>query len=71
MPHGAGVNCGPGRTATINFTGSEPGPLGSGTGITVTESVTFTFTTEVPAKKVFLAWAGQRVILEHDWRIAA
>ncbi len=61
-------NCGPGRTATINFVGSEPGPLGSGTGIIVTESVTFTFTTEVAAKQVFLAWAGQRVILEHDWR---
>lgn len=68
---GAGVNCGPGRTATINFTGSEPGPLGSGTGITVTESATFTFTTQVAAKQVFLAWAGQRVILEHDWRIPA
>ncbi len=68
---GAGVNCGPGRSATINFTGSEPGPLGSGTGITVTESATFTFTTQVSAKQVFLAWAGQRVILEHDWRIPA
>lgn len=22
-----------------------------------------------PAKKVFLAWAGQRIILEHDWRL--
>lgn len=68
---GAAVNCGPGRTATINFTGSEPGPLGSGTGITVTEQVVFTFSTEIAAKQVFLAWAGQRVILEHDWRIPA
>jgi hypothetical protein len=67
---GVGVNCGPGRTATINFTGTEPGPLGSGTGITVTESATFTFTTQIAAKQVFLAWAGQRIILEHDWRIA-
>lgn len=70
-PGGASENCGPGRSATINFTGSEPGPLGSGTGIVVTESVTFTFNTEIAAKQVFLAWAGQRVILEHDWRIAA
>jgi len=67
----AATNCGPGRSATINFTGSEPGPLGSGTGITVTESVTITFATELAAKQVFLAWAGQRVILEHDWRIPA
>ena len=24
-----------------------------------------------PAKQVFLAWAGQRIILEHDWRLPA
>ena len=24
-----------------------------------------------PQKQVFLAWAGQRVVLEHDWRIPA
>ncbi|MCZ7578175.1 MAG: hypothetical protein M5U18_14390 [Dehalococcoidia bacterium] len=33
--------------------------------------MTLTFATEVAAKQVFLAWAGQRVILEHDWRIPA
>lgn len=67
----AATNCGPGRTARIAITGSEPSPIGSGTGTTVTQIVDFTFTTQVAAKQVFLAWAGQRVILEHDWRIPA
>ena len=30
-----------------------------------------TYTSVVPTKQVFLAWAGQRVILEHDWRVPA
>ncbi|HNM77698.1 MAG TPA: hypothetical protein PKI89_04990, partial [Tepidiformaceae bacterium] len=62
--------CLPGQSVTITFTGTEPGPLGSGTGNTVTETVTITFTQNVAEKQVFLAWAGQRIILEHDWRLA-
>src|SRR5439155_4724432 len=57
------TNCTPSSTATIIFTGSEPSPLGSGTGLTVTEIVTITFTTTVPSKQVFLAWAGQRIMI--------
>ncbi len=63
--------CLPGQTISVRFTGSEPGPLGSGEGTTVEERVLITLTQNVAEKQVFLAWAGQRVILEHDWRIAA
>jgi hypothetical protein len=63
--------CAPGQVVTIQITGSEPGPLGSGTGITVTELVRFEFTAQIPAKHVFLAWAGQRVVLEHNWALDA
>ncbi len=62
-------DCLPGQSVTVTFTGSEPGPLGSGQGNTVRETVTLVFTQNVAEKQVFLAWAGQRVILEHDWRI--
>ncbi|MCC6385830.1 MAG: hypothetical protein IT302_00445, partial [Dehalococcoidia bacterium] len=62
-------NCTPGSTANIVFTGREPGPLGSGQGLTVTEQVRLDFATTVSQKKVMLAWAGQRVIIEADWRI--
>ncbi|MBK6662571.1 MAG: hypothetical protein IPG47_07400 [Thermoflexaceae bacterium] len=53
----------------MTFNGVEPGPLGSGQGLRVTETVRFTFSTTVTQKKVFLAWAGNRVILEADWRV--
>ncbi|MBI2767468.1 MAG: hypothetical protein HYX53_16355 [Chloroflexi bacterium] len=65
------TNCTPGSTATITFTGSEPGPQGSGVGLTVTETVNFTFSVQVSQKKVLLAWVGQRIIIEADWRIPA
>ncbi|MBK9341542.1 MAG: hypothetical protein IPN07_00545 [Dehalococcoidia bacterium] len=29
-----------------------------------------TFVQNIAEKQVFLAWAGQRIILEHDWRLA-
>ncbi|QFG03093.1 hypothetical protein [Tepidiforma bonchosmolovskayae] len=61
--------CAPGSTATVTITGSEPGALGSGTPKTVTQSITFSFTAQIPAKHVFLAWAGQRVVLEHNWAL--
>ncbi len=62
-------SCAPGSTATVTITGSEPGALGSGTPTTVTQVVNFTFVAQIPAKHVFLAWAGQRVVLEHNWAI--
>ena len=64
-----GSNCGASSSAQIVFTGREPGNLGSGTGIVVTETVNLFFSVVIPTKQVFLAWAGQRVILEHDWRL--
>lgn len=63
------TGCAPGSTATVTITGSEPGALGSGTPKTVTQSITFSFTAQIPAKHVFLAWAGQRVVLEHNWAL--
>lgn len=65
------AGCTPGQVVTVQIQGDEPGPLGSGVGIRVTQLVRFEFTAQVAAKQVFLAWAGQRVILEHDWRIPA
>ncbi|MGB4863710.1 MAG: hypothetical protein WBO97_14730, partial [Tepidiformaceae bacterium] len=34
------------------------------------ETLTVNWHGTLAAKQVFLAWAGQRVILEHDWRVA-
>lgn len=65
------AGCTPGQVVTFVIEGREPGPLGSGTGIVVTQLVRFEFTAQVAAKQVFLAWAGQRIILEHDWRYPA
>ncbi|PWB76866.1 MAG: hypothetical protein C3F15_04415 [Holophagae bacterium] len=65
------AGCTPGQVVTIRIRGNEPGPLGSGDGIIVTELVRFEFAAQIAAKQVFLAWAGQRIILEHDWRIPA
>jgi len=62
-------NCVFGDEIIIEITGSE-GALGSGTGLTVRQRVIITFTIPPPGQKqVFLAWAGQRIVLEHDWRI--
>jgi hypothetical protein len=63
------AGCAPGNTATVTITGSEPGALGSGTPTTVTQRIVFSFVAQIPAKHVFLAWAGQRVVLEHNWAI--
>lgn len=35
------------------------------------EEITIIWTSTVPVKPIILAWAGQRVIIEHDWRIPA
>jgi hypothetical protein len=67
---GEGVdNCGPGDSALITFVGTCPGVLGSGECPVVEESVLLTFSFQQAQKQTLLAWAGQRVLLEHDWRI--
>ncbi len=63
------AGCAPGQVVRIVITGEEPGAFASGEGNTVTQIVEFTFSAQVAAKQVFLAWAGQRIILEHDWRL--
>jgi hypothetical protein len=70
VPGSGSSDCIPGLTSVVKFTGQEPGALGSGPGVTVTETVTVNYTQAIPVKQVLLAWAGQRVVLEHDWRIA-
>lgn len=62
-------NCTIGATIQVIFTGDEPGALGSGPGNEVTEIIDIKLIQPVATKQVFLAWAGQRVILEHDWRL--
>lgn len=61
--------CAPGQRVVIRIRGTEPGAFGSGTGATVTQLIEFNFVTAIPAKHIFLAWAGQRVVLEHNWAI--
>lgn len=63
-----GVNCGPGSTMVVTFIGAE-GQLGSGAGNVVRERVILHFKILPAQKHTLLAWAGQRVVLEHDWRI--
>ena len=63
------TDCAVGSQAVITFTGQEPGPIGSAPGNIVTQTVTINFTQVIPIKQVLLAWAGQRVLIEHDWRL--
>lgn len=63
-----GIACGPGRTMTVTFIGSE-GNIGSGEGNVVRERVILHFLILPAQKHTLLAWAGQRVVLEHDWRL--
>jgi len=64
--------CGPGSYAEVTIVGGEPGPQGSSDGDIVVQIIRFNFTAAPPpTKAVFLAWAGQRVLLEYDWRLPA
>lgn len=65
----SGDDCTLNDTILVTITGQEPDPLGSGEGLEVTQVIKINLTSVVPTKQVFLAWAGQRVILEHDWRL--
>jgi hypothetical protein len=62
-------NCRPGSKAVITITGTEPGPQGSSAGDSVTQTIEITFTAPLDQKRVLLAWVGQRVVLEVDWRL--
>lgn len=61
-----------GSNTTITISADYPTNIGS---VSPTppadEEITVIWTSTVPVKPIILAWAGQRVIIEHDWRIAA
>ncbi|MCA9820960.1 MAG: hypothetical protein KC470_00030, partial [Dehalococcoidia bacterium] len=63
-------NCQIGDSIMVRVSGWEPGPIGSGTGIKIYQDIRINLiTAPLPVKQVVLAWAGQRVMVEHDWRI--
>jgi len=56
----------------VNIQVSYPILLGSNQPpVPALETLTINWSATIAQKQVFLAWAGQRIILEHDWRIAA
>jgi hypothetical protein len=57
--------------ATVNVTAAYANLLGSTTPIIPTETINVVWAAQQQIKQVILAWAGERVILEHDWRIPA
>ncbi|MCC7363155.1 MAG: hypothetical protein IT303_02190 [Dehalococcoidia bacterium] len=62
--------CPPSTELDLTVTVQAPGVLGSGPSPTATGILHVTVQPQTPAAKhVLLAWAGQRVILEHDWRL--
>lgn len=66
----ANADCQPGESTRITIRTQEDVQLRSDLDTTPDEVVEIIWTVAPPpAKKVFLAWAGQRVILEQDWRI--
>ncbi|MFN0148165.1 MAG: hypothetical protein ACKVT1_16795 [Dehalococcoidia bacterium] len=58
-------------TTGVTFTSTYLNNLGSINPAPIVETVTVRWVAQLPAKQVFLAWAGQRIILEHDWRLPA
>lgn len=61
--------CAQATSFDVTVTANEPGPLGSGPGRSVTAVIHVVLDAPVPApKSILLAWAGQRVILETDYR---
>lgn len=58
-----------GSYTDVIFVTTYPNLIGSFPPAPITERVRVRWAASVPAKQVFLAWAGQRVILEHDWRV--
>jgi Domain of unknown function DUF11 len=58
-----------GSTNGVSITVTYANFLGSQNPVIPTETIQVTFVSQIPVKQVLLAWAGQRVLLEHDWRI--
>lgn len=59
--------------SSVSITVNYPGSIGSGPNtLPPAETLNVVWKTAPPAvKQVLLAWAGQTVILEHDWRLPA
>lgn len=64
------ASCAPNQTSKVTIHTEEETQLRSDLDTTLDENVTIIWTVAPPpSKQVILAFAGQRVILEHDWRI--
>ncbi|GIW14730.1 MAG: hypothetical protein KatS3mg063_0583 [Tepidiforma sp.] len=62
--------CAPGSTRHGHASPApSPAPSAPARRPRCTQIVRFSFTAQIPAKHVFLAWAGQRVVLEHNWAL--
>jgi uncharacterized repeat protein (TIGR01451 family) len=53
----------------VTITTTYANNLGSINPLIKVETVRVNWTATLAQKQVFLAWAGQRIVLEHDWRI--
>jgi hypothetical protein len=63
------ADCRPGDSTTITITSQEDVQLRSDLDTAPPESITIVWVTGLPTnKQPILAWAGQRVVLEHNWR---
>jgi len=66
----ANADCLPNEATVIRIHTEEEVQLRSDLDTTPDEAIVIRWTVAPPpAKQVLVAWAGQRVILEHDWRI--
>ena len=64
------ADCSPNEVTTVTITSQEDVQLRSDLDSAPTEIVTVRWVVAPPPQKqILLAWAGQRVILEHDWRL--
>lgn len=65
-------DCGPGDVTKITITSKEDVQLRSDVDTAPQEEITVQWLRPLPgAKQPILAWAGQRVVLEHDWSAEA
>ncbi len=64
------ADCAPGGWTQVSISSEEDVQLRSDLDTAPVETIKIIWTeSPPPAKQILLAWAGQRVILEHDWRI--
>ncbi len=65
------ADCSPNEVTSVTITSEEDVQLRSDFDTAPAEIVTVRWiVAPPPQKQILLAWAGQRVILEHDWRIS-